>query len=451
LVNYAEATQKSLKETEKQMFDNNTPIFDASFKSDEPGVCRLVRTATKCFGTGSGGDEKRRCQGQFRVFAGNFLSEKKLTSVPLKAFKGSRFNVLFSNAASIFVLHEQMISFLESVGCSNKLQKAVLHDLKVTKFIAGTKALALVSKFITCPLWCVLEDKHVSLSDMNEKYLALVKFLQNASANVEQFMTGNLVLFEEHVQKDCIYESVIERRDYDGVCQVFVQVILGTLAQISQKLYKEHLPGGELASVDPALIKGNPKTSAFAESVFGQLDQLLRSKPNITTLAAESYIMFLNNRTMDWLNAKEETEKNELIGRASKQIQNYRVNYKARLHEIKRKKQEKIQEKVRQKEKQERERLKKQTEYTNNIVMHGLWQCQNEVDNMLSSYSNDREKIEALKAQIKFRKEVLNQVPDETRNVFKKDKRRRIKKKKKKVLVYINLTQMRENFFTEQY
>lgn len=186
---------------------------------------------------------------------------------------------------------------------------------------------------------------------------------------------------------------------------------------MSQKLYKEHFPGGELASVDPDLIKGNPKTSAFAESVFGQLDQLLRSKPNITTLATESYIMFLNNKTMDWLNAKEETEKNELIGRASKQIQKYKVNYKARLHEINRKKQEKIQEKVRQKEKQERERLKKQTEYTNNIVMHGLWQCRNEVDNMLSSYSNDREKVEALNAQIKFRKEVLNQVPDEKKDI----------------------------------
>ena len=54
-----------------------------------------------------------------------------------------------------------------------------------------------------------------------------------------------------------------------------------------QKLYKEHLPGGELASVDPDLINGYSKTSPFAESVFGQLDQLLRSKPNITTLAAD--------------------------------------------------------------------------------------------------------------------------------------------------------------------
>jgi len=48
--------------------------------------------------------------------------------------------------------------------------------------------------------------------------------------------------------------------------------------------------------------------------------------------------MFLNNKTMDWLNAKDKTGKNEWIGRASKQIQKYRVNYKAWLHEINKKK-----------------------------------------------------------------------------------------------------------------
>jgi len=64
----------------------------------------------------------------------------------------------------------------------------------------------------------------------------VVNFLQNASADVEQFMSGDLVLFEEHVQKDCIYESLVEPKDYDGVCNVhvFVQVILGTLANATE-------------------------------------------------------------------------------------------------------------------------------------------------------------------------------------------------------------------------
>lgn len=123
--------------------------------------------------------------------------------------------------------------------------------------------------------------------------------------------------------------------------------------------------------------------------------------------------MFLNNKTTEWLNAKEEKERNILIQKASRQTHSYRQTYKARLSEINQRKYEKIQEKVRLKEKQEKEKLRKQTEYTNNIVLNGLWQSESEIDNMLLSYLKDSEKIEALKGQIKFRKEVLLQVADE--------------------------------------
>ena len=73
MVNYAEATPKSLKETEKQMFDNKTPIFYASFKSDKPGVCRLVRTATKCFRADSKATKKVDVRGSSMYTQENFL------------------------------------------------------------------------------------------------------------------------------------------------------------------------------------------------------------------------------------------------------------------------------------------------------------------------------------------------------------------------------------------
>jgi len=37
-----------------------------NFRSDEPGVCRLVRTAYKCFAEGSGGDEKAGVKGNLK-------------------------------------------------------------------------------------------------------------------------------------------------------------------------------------------------------------------------------------------------------------------------------------------------------------------------------------------------------------------------------------------------
>ena len=70
------------------------------------------------------------------------------------------------------------------------------------------------------------------------------------------------------------------------------------------------MPDGKLCNLPEETIlslKGVPKTSCFAESVFGQIDQLLRAKPNIKTLAVESCILFSNNKTLE---SKPENERN---------------------------------------------------------------------------------------------------------------------------------------------
>lgn len=122
--------------------------------------------------------------------------------------------------------------------------------------------------------------------------------------------------------------------------------------------------------------------------------------------------MFLNNKTMDWLNRKEENERNALIQAASNKLSKYKKTYKSRLQEINDRKREKLQERIRVKEQQEREKLRKMTEYTNGIMRHGLWQSEEEVDNMLSSYGENQKK-DVLKAQLRFREDVLHQMPDD--------------------------------------
>ena len=56
-----------------------------------------------------------------------------------------------------------------------------------------------------------------------------------------------------------------------------------------------------------------PKTSCFSESVFGQLDHLLKTKSNMSTLAAEASIMFLINKTLLWLESKKEIERGDIV------------------------------------------------------------------------------------------------------------------------------------------
>ena len=38
--------------------ENNIPSYDKTYKDSDPGTCRLIRTASKASGEGSGGDRK---------------------------------------------------------------------------------------------------------------------------------------------------------------------------------------------------------------------------------------------------------------------------------------------------------------------------------------------------------------------------------------------------------
>ena len=124
---------------------------------------------------------------------------------------------------------------------------------------------------------------------------------------------------------------------------------------------------------------------------------------------------------MDWLNSKKGHEIYALIASASKQVKQLRITFKNRIQEIKQQRIYKMQEKIKKREELERERIRKQTEYTSNIISHDLWQSESQVESMIKSYKSQTEKINVLKAQLKFRKEVLHQVTEDkaTYNITK--------------------------------
>lgn len=142
-----------------------------------------------------------------------------MSTVPLKAYRGSRLNILFANASALLFIYEQVSTFLEGYGAANRLLKSVQFDLKVNEYLAGVKALGLISKFITCPLWSVLEDKSISIVDMNKKYLDLVTFLEDAAINVESFQNGQM----KRLKKDREYDSLLTPREFDPIVQTFLE------------------------------------------------------------------------------------------------------------------------------------------------------------------------------------------------------------------------------------
>ena len=198
LVHMAEICSKALIEFENEPFDD-PPILDKSFKkSYEPGSVRLVRTCCKTFARG--GDEKNGQFCNFSSYIQDMLRENKFHSIPLERFRGNRFNILFRNAGVVFFLKDKLGSFLE-LEHSNRLLQAVKHDLSIAEYVAGCKALGLLSELVTVPLWEMTEDGNVHITDSSTVYQELVLYLENFLDNSEAFMKGNYLLSFVNVRK----------------------------------------------------------------------------------------------------------------------------------------------------------------------------------------------------------------------------------------------------------
>ncbi|XP_053405011.1 uncharacterized protein LOC128558821 [Mercenaria mercenaria] len=247
LVHFAEVSNRAVLEVQKGFFEDLPPIYDKKFlKSSESGTLRLVRTACKALARG--GDEKSGKFAEFKLYSKDFLKENGLMCIPLQDFHGNRFNVLFESAASLFFLKNTATDYLKG-NLSNNLLKAVYHDINVPEYMAGCKALGLISRLVTGPLWCLLEDRSIHVLDMNKHYLELCTCLSDA--NIEHFMNGSLNIFGDvtMVKRDSILVSLIEPWEHDPLVEVHLQIILPALADLCKKLFSDHLPGGKWQNV----------------------------------------------------------------------------------------------------------------------------------------------------------------------------------------------------------
>ena len=110
-----------------------------------------------------------------------------------------------------------------------------------------------------------------------------------------------------------MFEELLKPCADDDTGEIILKVVLPAIAKVCQHLFSDLLQGGKHANIDEAgrnALAGTPKHNKFSESVFGFMDQLVRSKPNISTLSAEAYVMFANNKTNAWLEEKRDPRAN---------------------------------------------------------------------------------------------------------------------------------------------
>ena len=376
--------------------------------SGEAGAIRLIRTACKAFQRRA--DEKSGCPVHFTTY----LRRHGIQKVPLANFRGNRFNIIFLNGARVFYLHKHILDFLSNCwGPQNKLLKAILEDASNELYIAGCRALGLIDKLVTGPLWRILESD-IHILDVSSEYTQLLQFFTECSNDASQFLTGEKVPFPgTPINKDEIWAALVTPSSLDALVQQLLQAVFKSLELLAQRMLKDHLPGGKWEKVNDTTSRMETqsvsKTNTVSERDFAKFNRLLREKPHASTLALEAHILFSSNRTAEWLQEKNASEREILLQKARRLAPTHKKQFKMRLTEIHDQRRQALEKREEERRRREQKILLEKERLTNEIVVTGLWQTPDQVEGELSKLRTEKAKKDALKSQLKFRKTVLQQ------------------------------------------
>lgn len=110
-------------------------------------------------------------------------------------FKHNRFNLIFLRQC-LYDHHEDIKEFLLKVHeTNNTLLRAVSLAVQEPVYLAGLKCLRLIAKYVSSPLWRLIEEQSHILS-MNEHYETLVTFLESCSKDASTFLNGENIPFD---------------------------------------------------------------------------------------------------------------------------------------------------------------------------------------------------------------------------------------------------------------
>ena len=307
--------------------------------SQEPGTVRLIRTA--CKAVHKHGSEQAGC----RVAFASHLRRHGITNVPLAKFKGNRFNVVFHDGAGVYYLHHHLVSFFDRVyGTPNKLLQAVLEDLKNPVLVAGCRAMGIISKSVTGPLWRVMESK-LTISQLSRVYQDMDQAFQRWSDDASVLLAREEMVAPEYARSDPIAEELFKECDSDDIVQELLQMLFKAFHLTAARLLGDHLEEGEYAEPSPQTVKETmsvPATNVRSERDFALLDRLMREKPNASTIAIEAMVLYCNNKTAKWLSQKSEEEKTQLFAACIKLGKQQRKIYQQRRDEIRTFRQEQL-------------------------------------------------------------------------------------------------------------
>lgn len=346
--------------------------------------------------------------------------------LPLASFRGNRFNILFFDAAGVYFLGDMMKEYC-TFSERNRLIDAVAKDLTEECSLVGGRALGIVGKLITGPLWRFLVSKQ-PFSAMYHVYNLLTEKLAVWSGDAADLPDGSGRPFPDAEVNTTtpVFHRLVSPAESDPQTKELLQLLSATFHSYMPRAWQAYLPGGELElsshlASSSTTTQNLPKTNTISEHDFGQLDRFLREKPNATILASESMVMLANNKTMAWLATKSEEDRAQILRAARASV--------PQQQELARQRKTAIDEHRRQVVLQQQEKKKQQQQRQAQLVQEstlalskfgGLWTSDSAVNQNLERLTTQTTKREALKCQLRL---VMKQYCKEnaSRFAFSKD------------------------------
>ena len=412
VVGLSDQAESALKVFEKLLYPD-TPVGSladggAGFNRGESGTLRLIRTLCKAV-------EEHGCEKSGRMVDFDLaLEEDGIVKNPLAQFRGNRFNIIFYNGGAVYYLHKTCKKFFD-INDDNNLLRAVQQDLNVDCFIAGCRALGLIDKFLTGPLWRLL-IKVKNVLDLNKYYQKVEELCLQLSEDATEFLKGNIIFFNDFVgdlmNRDHIYDNLmVSSEDYDDLTKQILEIMFGSFAIITKRMLYDHLKGGKFDQPSHELIEeleSCPNENVFPESNFGVLDRLMREKPNANEITIESIVMCKSNKMKTWRDNLSETKKDYWMNWVKKSRKKHYMEFVERRKIIRKLRNDKRLTKLENKKRKEVKIRKVKEDLCTKIEKYGgLWKSDLEIEFHLSKIKNEKEKIEALKCQLQFRQKVL--------------------------------------------
>ena len=365
IVGLADCAEETLKVWEAQTAEKET--------SNSSSTQRLIRTACKAFH--HRGSQQCGTSTLFRAY----MRKVGVHKVPLAHFVGNRFNIIFYDGAGVYYLHDHMIKFIESVHGTqaNLLLQAVLSDLKDPSNIVGCRALGLIDKVVTGPLWRKLMESSVSVLQLSSVYSRVKTKFDEWSKDSLSVLEGSDFLEDcPDLHKDEVWNALTESNETDVRTQEALQLLFGSFSAATQRLLLDHLPGGTYNSITDVLIVNEtasvPPTNVAPERDFAVLDRMIREKPNAYIAALESMILYSHNRSARWLEQKTSEERKHLIHVARTLAPTVREKFKERRLELEKRQEEALIRKQEHIAKRELKRVHEKEKLTKEISVVGF-------------------------------------------------------------------------------